>query len=539
MGKKDKLLDIDKMFKNQKCNKTTSDHELVKLINSDEDSLSKFLKSSSQNFHKLESYDDEEYRYPFKINRCIKDSEVDGIDKLEDAKITFTEGIESEDKEGNNLKKKAKKLSVYEIFKMVIKRYTFKCWCGELYVYFEKEGRFIRLPENKIKVLSRTGWDEKIQAKLTRNVVIEIMDRLLTEPSFQVEGDCFNKNTRLMNFLNGVLDLENKKFMRHSSDFMFTNCIQANYYETPKGGYTFREFIKTSMENDTEKIEHIQEVIGYMLSEFYSAKKVPMIIGQPHSGKSTLNRIITTLIGASSVASVPLHKLHERFILSHLSTKKANICSEISDEALSNIEVFKAITGNDDLVAEYKGKDHFTYKSKIKLLFSGNCMPVLKNQDITTAFFDRLTFINFNFTIPQEKRDKDLDFRILSEDKEYIVWWAVEGVKRLMNNNFIFSETDESYEFKRKYISEQNHIKDFIKNNCKIGNNYKVHLRELYDYYLSYCYSNCFTPLKKDSLFNAISKEKVEKSKFRIDKSNPLWGYIGITIKTDEELKCS
>lgn len=428
---------------------------------------------------------------------------------------------------------KTKKPFAYIIFKLLLEKYNFKCWNGQIYYYYGLEGRFVQLSETQLKVLIRQGWDEEIQEKLSRNMVIEIIERLLTEPSIQVKEDYFNCETHLMNFLNGVLDLRRWKLKSHSPDYRFTSCIQSSFSFNPVGGEDFEEFLNTTMENDEEKKKHLQEVVGYILSEFYTAKKVPMIIGQPHSGKSTLNRIISSLIGTQQVANVPLHRLHERFILAHLSTKKVNICSEISDEALSNIEVFKAITGNDELVAEYKGKDHFTYKSKIKLLFSGNCMPALKNQDITTAFFDRLTFINFKYSIPEEDRKHDLEIKLLNKDREYIVYWAVQGIKRLMNKNFVFSETEESRAFKKKYIEEQNSTMDFVKSNCVFGVREKVHLRVLYDEYLNYCHNNCFSALCKEKFFVEISKYDVIKKKFRKDGSAPLWGYMGIGIQMD------
>lgn len=427
---------------------------------------------------------------------------------------------------------KTKESISYYIFKIICKKYIFKCCSGELYVYVEGQGIFTHLSKVKIKMLIRNGWQEEIQEKLSRNVVLDIMDRLLTESSFQVEGDFFNTFTHLVNFLNGVLNLKTGEFMEHSPKFGFTHCVQAKYTLNPKGGETFINFIKTATQSNTKKINHLQEVVGYMLSEFYSAKKAPMIIGQPHSGKSTLNRIISTLIGSEHVANVPLHRLHERFILAHLSSKKVNICSELSDESLSSIEIFKAITGNDELVAEYKGKDHFTYKSKIKLLFSGNCMPVLKSQDMTTAFFDRLTFINFNYTVAEEDRDYDLERKLLDEDKEFIVYWAVEGVKRLMNNNFAFSESEEAIKFKQKYILEQNHIKEFIKDKCILDKRCRIHSKDIYIAYLNYCDENCITPLNKEKFFIEIRKDDIERKKFRINGSNALWGLEGITLKT-------
>ena len=442
------------------------------------------------------------------------------------------ENNSSNDDNDNSNKKVSKKFE-YNFYKELCIKYHFKCLNEKVYVYQKKEGRYILKNDNELKILIRKGWKDDIQEKLNKNNMAEILERLKTKPRFQVDEDYFNSKPYLMNFLNGVLNLKTGQFEKHSRKYKFTHCIQANYIEDPEPSYKFQEFIETCTEGNREKEKHLQEVVGYMLSELYTAKKVPMLIGKPHSGKSTLNRIISTLIGKEDVANVPLHRLHERFVLAHLSTKKVNICSEINDEALSNIEVFKNITGNDEIVAEYKGKDHFTYSSKIKLLFSGNTMPVLKNRDVTSAFFDRLTFIIFNYTVPEEERDYELEQDILKYDRSYIVYWAVEGLKRLMNNKFIFSECKESIVFKQKYIKEQNNTVDFVKHKCIFGKGFKIHKRVLYNEYLKYCYENCFTPLDKDDFFTEIEKNNVKKARFRIDGSN-LWGYKGVGIKKED-----
>ena len=480
-----------------------------------------------------EDHENEKKKKENKRNKKGSNKKGKKKNKKEDNESSNDSGYEGENNndDNDNSNKKISKKFEYTFYKKLCKKYHIKCLNEKVYVYQKKEGRYILKNDNGLKILIRKGWGDKIQEKLNKNNVSEILERLKTKPKFQVDEDYFNSKPYLMNFLNGVLNLKTGRFDKHSRKYKFTHCVQAEYIENPEPSYKFQGFIETCTEGNREKEKHLQEVVGYMLSEFYTAKKVPMLIGKPHSGKSTLNRIISTLIGKEDVASVPLHRLHERFILAHLSTKKVNICSEINDEALSNIEVFKNITGNDEIVAEYKGKDHFTYSSKIKLLFSGNTMPVLKNRDVTSAFFDRLTFIIFNYTVPEEERDYQLEKDILEYDRSYIVYWAVEGLKRLINNRFIFSECEESITFKQKYIKEQNNTLDFVENKCIFGEDYKIHKRVLYNEYLKYCRENCFTHLEKTEFFKEIEKYDVEKGRFRINKSKPLWGYKGVSIK--------
>lgn len=528
---KSKLLDTLEILKKLDYSKETENEEIYGLIEESEEFFNDY--ASGLSMETVEAVIPEEDEGIYDFSDYMKASDDIPLEELPDADFSELELLEDGQKGNTDTTKEKVNSTAYKVFKMLCGRYNFKCWNEQIYVYNGKQGRYIYLSDSKLKVLIRQGWDEKIQEKLSKYVIAEIVERLKTEPSFQVDDDYFNCYDYLMNFRNGVLNLITGKFLKHSPKYGFTHCVQAEYYFEPEGGQTFVRFIRTAMQGDVQKERHLQEIVGYILSEFHKAKKVPMLIGAPNSGKSTLNSVISALTGSEHVANVPLHRLHERFIAAHLSTKKINICSEINDEALSNIESFKAITGNDELMAEYKGKDHFSYKSKIKLLFSGNSMPKLKNSDVTSAFFSRLTFVNFNYTVPEGERDLGLEDKLLTNDRSYIVAWAVEGIKRLMKKNFVFSESQESIEYKKRYIIEQNNTLDFIKSNCILQEGARVHMRDIYDEYIRYCYQNCFNPFGKDQFFSEIEKQRVSKEKFRMNGSKPLWGYKGIAINKE------
>jgi len=65
----------------------------------------------------------------------------------------------------------------------------------------------------------------------------------------------------------------------------------------------------------------------------------------------------------------------------------ANICPDLPATDLVSTSVFKAITGGDPLVAEYKFRDSFEFIPYTRLVFSANHPP--KSQDASPAFFRR------------------------------------------------------------------------------------------------------------------------------------------------------
>lgn len=420
----------------------------------------------------------------------------------------------------------------YNVAQALLDRHVFRSCQGRLYIYETKYGYFRLLSPFECKTIIRDGWSTEITKKLSRSVVSDIHERIVTEPSIQADNDGFDKHQNLMNFRDVVLDIKKWKILKHSPAFGFTSYVRADYNpENKSDGEKFRDFIKTCTQKDGAKEKHLQEIVGYMLSNYHKAKIAPFLVGVPNSGKSALIHLITKLIGSENVSNLPLHKLHGKFALAQLSKKKLNVCSELGGSPLSNLDVFKAITGNDRIDAEFKFQDNFSFHSKVKLMFAGNSMPPLKEIDRTTAFFDRLTFVCFNYTVPPDERDHQLVKKLVHEEADYIVAWAVEGIVRLKENRFCFSECPESVEFKSRYIAEQNSAEDFIKNACEFGKGdiYKSHKRDLLEAYEDHCRENILVRLRNAEFFAEIEKRVGRPDRFRIN-GQSLWGYKGIKL---------
>ena len=92
------------------------------------------------------------------------------------------------------------------------------------------------------------------------------------------------------------------------------------------------------------------------------AKKAILLLGAGGNGKSTYLSLIVRFLGKINVATIPLHRLEvDKFSVSRLVGKLANICADLPSEHLAGTSTFKALTGGDTLSAEYKFKDSLTW----------------------------------------------------------------------------------------------------------------------------------------------------------------------------------
>jgi putative DNA primase/helicase len=69
-------------------------------------------------------------------------------------------------------------------------------------------------------------------------------------------------------------------------------------------------------------------------------------------------------------------------------------------------------------------QDYFTYSPQFKLVISGNHKPSIRNVD--EAMKRRMHLVPFTVTIPAERRDRQLQAKLLTE-RDGILNWALEG----------------------------------------------------------------------------------------------------------------
>ena len=427
-----------------------------------------------------------------------------------------------------------KNISLQQVYKFIIDQDKIRIINGSMYIYNDKFGCFEYVEvKNEGKEINKF-IHELIRVKIRPKLTADIIKKLKDEPNIHIDSDEINSIKTLINCKNGVVDLESGKLLSHKKEYLFTYCIKANFIlnEDEIDAPNFEKFIETSLEGDKEKRKLLLETMGYLSSNYNEAKTAFIFLGKPHSGKSLLSKLIAKLIGEKEVSNIPLHKLGDRFSIAEFSNHRININAEISSCKLNNIDVFKAIVGGDYLTGEYKGQSPFSFKCRIKLLFCGNFMPELKDLEVGDAFTDRLQFLLFNVTTPEEKRNYNLE-NLLMEEIDSIFTLSIYELKELIKKNFEFQKVSDSQEFVNFYKNENNHIDEFIKERCILGKDYKIHSKDIYSEYINFCDENCIEVYKQNKFLAFLGNvPSIEKGRFRIEGKN-CRGFNGISIKNN------
>ncbi|WP_214626530.1 DNA primase family protein [Paenibacillus agaridevorans] len=429
----------------------------------------------------------------------------------------------------------------YEVVKSVLSYYEVICVEGRILVYDDVHGYFNEYDELSLTVLIRKGISKAQSIYLDRAKMSDVLHRIKSEPTLQAELSSLDSNAQVINFRNGVFDLLTGKLEHHSPDWKFTNFIDAEYLGNADDYFYeshFQKFLFDCTDRDPEKIQSLQELTGYIISNEWRAKKFFALIGLPHTGKSVWLEIWRSLIGAQFTTAVSLNQLgSNRFMIAELSRSKLNISAELDEKGmLKGVDLIKMITGGDMMTGERKGQDPFHFYPRSKLVVAGNRMPLPEGSDMTDAFLDRIHFLTFDYQVPEDKRDKGLIPKLLME-KDIIAAWAIEGLQRLHGNNYVFTECRDAIAFRKAYKNEKNSVQAFINEACIVNKadiNLREHRRTLIKAYKEYCKSNCLRVMSESDFFNQLNNLGLKQKKFRLNVSNPLRGFLGIQLKEDE-----
>ena len=313
---------------------------------------------------------------------------------------------------------------------------------------------------------------------------------------------------------NGILDLNTMETQGHDPSIIFFSKLPV-IYNKGASCLIIKKFLKEVLSD--EDIVVIQEFVGYCLYKSYPIQKMFMLVGGGANGKSTLINLLKALFGQQNCSAIPLQQLEgNRFAVSNLFGKLANLFADLSASTLKDTSYLKMLTGEDLISAEKKFKDNFTFVNYAKMIFSCNQIP--RSPDDSDAFFRRWVIINFPNQFLQGKADKGLIKKITTpEELSGLLNFAIDGLKRLLAQGD-FSNAKSIEETRELYIRQSDSVGAFIMDCVQSSPGNFVKKNELYTTYCDYCRSMNY-PITPSNKFHGQLQHEV-----RVEETRPdLW----------------
>jgi putative DNA primase/helicase len=274
------------------------------------------------------------------------------------------------------------------------------------------------------------------------------------------------------------------------------------------------------------------EIIGYCLIPNYVMHKAFMLYGDGGNGKSTYLALVKRILGPQNVSGIPLHSLIDnRFAPANLRNKLANIFPDIPSITLKNTGIFKALTGEDDIMVDRKFKDFIPLKNYAKLIFSTNKLPI--TTDLTPAFFDRWILVEFPNKFPRTISNEEfIERNFPKQEIEKIIVYSILAICLVFKRGKF---TITGMDLKEMWLRLSNNVYAFISDKLQEGVLLKdaggrIKANELYGMYLDYCNENDLEAVNRRKFYEQL--ENLGYSKYRPTGET----YIKGLIKKEDKL---
>ena len=264
-----------------------------------------------------------------------------------------------------------------------------------------------------------------------------------------------------------------------------------------------------------EDIPTLQEFIGYCLIPSNKGQRMMVIKGSGGEGKSQIGAVLSALFGCN-MKDGSIGKISEnRFARADLEHVLLCIDDDMRMEALRQTNYVKSIvTAQGKMDLERKGKQSYQGWMYARLLaFSNGDLQALF--DRSDGFYRRQLVLTTREKAADRVDDPDLAEKMKAE-VEGIFLWAFEGLKRLVENNFKFTESARTRENREAVKRDNNNVYDFLESEgyIRLKADASISSKDCYEIYRMWCEENNLTALKprsfSDALVSASGKYNLE-----------------------------
>jgi putative DNA primase/helicase len=267
---------------------------------------------------------------------------------------------------------------------------------------------------------------------------------------------------------NGLLHLPTRKLYALTPAFFGLNALPYNYEPSTAAPKKWLRFLHSLWPDDPEAVVCLQQWFGLMLSGDTRHHKMLLIVGPPRSGKGTIGRVLTAMLGPENVAGPTLSSLAGPFGLEPLLGKMLAIVSDarIGGKADRNViaERLLAVSGEDTLTVDRKHRAAWHGRLSTRFMLLTNELPQIF--DASGALASRFIVLTMTESF-LGKEDKGLTGRLLAE-LPAILNWSLAGLDDLQKRGRLL-QPDSSDDAIRELADLASPISAFVRERCVVG----------------------------------------------------------------------
>jgi putative DNA primase/helicase len=274
-------------------------------------------------------------------------------------------------------------------------------------------------------------------------------------------------------------------FRPHTPDLFSFNGLDYDFDPRAAEPAVFLGFLDDVCAHDPSMKLALQEWFGYMLLPDTSKQKIAMLIGPTRSGRGTIARVITRLIGKANVAGPTLSDLASHFGAGALMEKTLAVigdCRVSPKDVAVAVENLLRISGEDLVTINRKFLPSLNAPLPTRLMILSNVLPRLP--DSSGALAGRMLIFKFVKSW-LGREDLTLEARIHKE-LPGILLWSVAGLKRLREQGH-FTQTATGREMADELRGLGSPVQCFVNECLSVGPNETIAKSEAWSLWCKWC----------------------------------------------------
>lgn len=362
-------------------------------------------------------------------------------------------------------------------------------------IYYKHQGSNYKADEMLLKRIIR-------EDPRTRSIkqVDEVYKRLMIDLVEQERGQAFP-----IVFTNGYLEDGQFTF---TDDLPFSpHFINRRYNPAAKPVKAVDEYLDHVAQGDEGYRKYIIEMLGYIFNtnlDFKERKgKVFFIVGDGGSGKGTLLKLISMLLGAENVSNVSIHEFEDGRRTTIMIGKLANLGDDIEDQPI-NAPVMKTIknmaTADTVNIRKLYKESESTIISATGVYTSNH---ILRSFEKGESFKRRVVWLPLTKKLQNKSSKFHKDLRS-EEALDYLTMLAIQSLNKLYETE-LFSESKTIYEFNKAYHEANNTAVAYLQE----LNYYDIlgfTLKEIYQDYMRWCWDNSLADMPIQQVSQEIKR---------------------------------
>ncbi len=326
-----------------------------------------------------------------------------------------------------------------------------------------------------------------IQRRASKNITATLKE---SRPMLEITPQDLDANPYLLCTPDATYDLRlgMAGARKHSPDDFITKTTTVS--PGNRGKQIWDDCLNTIFCGERELINYVQMICGLAAIGKVEVEALIIAYGCGRNGKSTFWNSVSRVLGlySGNISADTLTFGCRRNVkpeMAEVKGKRLLIAAEMQEGARLNDSTVKQLCSVDDIFAEKKYKDPFSFSPSHSLVLYTNHLPRVSASDDGT--WRRLIVIPFNAKIEGESDIKNYGDYLYQNAGESILAWVIEGAKKVIDLGFKIPIPTIVQKAIDDYRSQNDWFGNFLDEKCEIDGNYRESSNALYLAYRNYC----------------------------------------------------